>query len=251
MLVLKIGGSAITDKSRYMAADPKRIGRIAKAIADAFLVRKIDLVIVHGAGSFGHPQVMRHGIKDGVKGEKARLGFAETHWCVSHLSQMIVEELVRHGVPAVTVPPVVITRQKAKRISSLYGEPVNALLKSGYVPVLHGDVVLDSELGGSVCSGDQLCSYIGKRADKVIFITDVEGIFAGGRLVKEINCRNFKGIAKHVGSAKGADVTGGMRGKLEEIMKIGRPSFIVSARHPERIKALLLGKKAIGTKIVP
>ncbi len=251
MLVLKIGGSAITDKSRYMAADARRIDRIAKAIADAFLVKNMELVIVHGAGSFGHPQVIRHRIREGVKGEKARLGFAETHWCVSRLSQMIVEALIRHGVPAITVPPVAVVRQSGKRISSLHDAPVKALLEQGYVPVLHGDVVLDSKLGGSVCSGDQICSYLGKKSEKVIFVTDVEGIFAEGRLVSQISKKNAREVLKHVGSAKGTDVTGGMRGKLEEIMKIRKPCFIVSAHHPERIKALLLGKKAIGTKIVP
>ena len=48
--VLKIGGSILTDKNRSNAARCEEISRVAEEIA----ARPEDLVLVHGAGSFGH-----------------------------------------------------------------------------------------------------------------------------------------------------------------------------------------------------
>ena len=48
--VLKIGGSILTDKTRGDAARQDEISRVAQEIA----AHPEDLVLVHGAGSFGH-----------------------------------------------------------------------------------------------------------------------------------------------------------------------------------------------------
>jgi len=49
--ILKIGGSILTDKNREMSARADEITRIAREISSS---RSQDLVLVHGAGSFGH-----------------------------------------------------------------------------------------------------------------------------------------------------------------------------------------------------
>ncbi len=48
--VLKIGGSILTDKIGEKGALPEEIERVAREVAS----RPRDLVLVHGAGSFGH-----------------------------------------------------------------------------------------------------------------------------------------------------------------------------------------------------
>lgn len=257
LIVLKIGGSAITKKAGFMQAEKKTIGGACKAISSALRKKRFQLIIVHGAGSFGHPHVLKHGIKNGVRTNAEKLGFADTHYSVSLLSGMLVKELVCSGVPAVSLPPTAIVRQNSKRISSFEKKTVEDFLSKGFVPVLYGDVVLDSAQGGSVVSGDQLVSYLSPYADKVILAGDVDGIFDSdpkknkrAKLFKKILREDFASVLEKASGSLHKDVTGGMKGKLEEIERIGAPVFVVNARKPERLLSALLGTQTIGTEIL-
>ena len=59
-IILKIGGSAITDKTGELAAKTEIINRLAEEIKRADLD---NLIMVHGGGSFGHPTAAKYGIK--------------------------------------------------------------------------------------------------------------------------------------------------------------------------------------------
>jgi isopentenyl phosphate kinase len=56
MIILKIGGSILTNKdSKTSEVDTASLNRIASEIKASMDVSPKQLVIVHGAGSFGHP----------------------------------------------------------------------------------------------------------------------------------------------------------------------------------------------------
>ena len=57
--VLKIGGSILTDKTFDMTARPAAIQAVAEEIA----AYPEDLVLVHGAGSFGHIPAKKYGLQ--------------------------------------------------------------------------------------------------------------------------------------------------------------------------------------------
>jgi len=249
MQILKLGGSAITRKSGYMQSDSAAISRLARAVSQVWHKGDADIILVNGAGSFGHAPVLRFGIGNGVKSEKQKLGFCITHASVSTLSSLVVEELLRNGVPAIAIPPAAIIVQRGGRIVQFDTRVVLGFLKAGFLPVLYGDMVLDEKIGGSVCSGDQIVSYLGKRAKRVVLASNVEGIMANGKLVPKITRKNFPEIKKNLGKSGSPDVTGGMAGKIAELLKVKAPCFVVSAHKPERIQALLLGKKAVCTEI--
>ena len=61
-IILKIGGSAITDKTGELAAKTEIINRLAEEIKRADLD---NLIVVHGGGSFGHPNALKYGLKEG------------------------------------------------------------------------------------------------------------------------------------------------------------------------------------------
>ena len=65
-IILKIGGSAITDKAEEAQPKTDIINRLAEEIKRADLD---NLIVVHGGGSFGHPTAAKYGIKDGYKEE--------------------------------------------------------------------------------------------------------------------------------------------------------------------------------------
>ena len=249
MQVLKLGGSVLTKKQGYMELDQKNIDSLAKMLGGAWKSGVRDFILIHGAGSFGHPLVLKYGLNDGIRTDAQKNGMALTHAACTCLSQALIDALVKNEVPAVAVPPISIGKLSNKRISKMDSALVTVLLSSGFLPVLHGDMMLDEKLGGAVCSGDQLVSYFGKDASRVILGTNVDGIIADGKVVPRITKSNLSEILMHVKGSDTADVTGGMRGKLEELLRIGKPAYIANALHPERIEKLLRGGKSVCTLV--
>ena len=91
-------------------------------------------------------------------------------------------------------------------------------------------------------------------ADRVIFGSDVDGIFTNNpklnpdaELIEKVSVGN---IEANVGDTTHTDVTGGMLGKLSEAaeaVKGGAGVIMVNAFEAGRVKAALRGEKVIGT----
>ncbi len=249
MQLLKLGGSAITVKDGYMKANNANIAKLAKAIANVWNAGVQDLIVVHGAGSFGHALVLKYGLDNGVRTMEEQEGCRKTQEACAELSKLVVNALAKEGVPAVSIPPHTLIASKNKRIETFDETPVLEVLTESRLPVLYGDMVMDETLGFSVCSGDQIVSYLAKWADRVVMASAVDGVMANGKVVPLITKKNFAEIEKHLKKSDKPDVTGGMAGKVKEIMGMGKPAFVVNAQKPERVEALLLGKKTIATEI--
>jgi isopentenyl phosphate kinase len=249
MQILKLGGSAITKKSGYMQANLPAIASLARAVASAIRQGAGELVIVHGAGSFGHAPVLKYGLGSGVKTARQRKGCKITQKACACLSCHVALALSQAGVRAVSIPPHKIIKSKDGRIAKLNYSPIATALRNGFVPVLYGDMVPDAKLGFSVCSGDQIVARIACRAKRVVMATNVDGVMAGRKLVPKITRKGFASVARHIKGSGAPDVTGGMAGKLREIMQCRTQTFIVNARKPERVCALLLGRKTVSTRV--
>ena len=127
-----------------------------------------NIVVVHGAGSFGHFSAKKYGVADGgilegtgaAASERLRKGVAETRASVGKLNSIVTSRLVAAGVPAVSLPTFGHWftydrgRQRAVRESAPGLRAVTCSIDSGFVPVLHGDVSLDKEQDCAVLSGD-------------------------------------------------------------------------------------------------
>lgn len=248
MQIVKLGGSVITRKSGFEKASIPALRSLCKEIAYAHELGA-KFIIVHGAGSFGHPHVLKYKIQNGVRTPSQALGFAKTHESVAKLSALVVSELTAAGVPCASIPPLAIVRTRNKKIIEFCTDAIDSLLKLGITPVLYGDVVVDDALGGCVVSGDTILSALAKKANKLILFTNIDGIFANGKLMQNINRKNAHKILMHVGSSKHKDVTGGMRGKLLELLKTGKLALIANGSNPSRVRNILLGKKDVCTRI--
>jgi len=259
LMIIKLGGSVITDKNKYMTADKKNIARLAKEIAEARKKGKFDLIIVHGAGSFGHMPVKKHGIKEGVYNEKQRIGFADTNYSCSILSQHVVSALLKEEIPAIVVTPLTVLDHSDKKLKKFDTDVISALLKAGYVPVMRGDVVLDDVRGGSISSGDEQVPYLAKElhAQRVVYGVDVDGVFTAdpktnkkAKLIPLITKGNIGKVLHSLEEAKTHDVTGGMKGKINELLHNAVvPIHIVNARKPNYLKKMLMGDEVTHTKI--
>ncbi|WP_406661108.1 isopentenyl phosphate kinase [Methanolobus sp. ZRKC3] len=246
--ILKIGGSVITDKSADNgAARQEEIRRIAEEIAGF----KSRLVIVHGAGSFGHPQAKRYGLTD----QFDPLGSIITHRSVKELNDIIVDELNEAGVSAIGLHPMNCTISDDGRISEMSLNIITSMLDTGFVPVLHGDVVMDKKLGTSVLSGDQIVPYLASKlnAERVGIGSAENGVLDGdGKTIANINPGNFDNIKGFIGGSANTDVTGGMLGKVLELLDLSEvsntTSYIFNAGNAGNISGFLNGE-SIGTAI--
>jgi isopentenyl phosphate kinase len=256
--ILKIGGSAITDKSGELAAKTQEMSRLAKEIQDANVQ---NLIIIHGGGSFGHPLAERYAIKEGFKEESQIIGFAETHHVMTVLNGLFMDALIWRNVPAVSIMPSSCIITKGGRIRSFEENSLKMLLKIGFLPVMYGDAVFDTELGFTILSGDQLVSHIATKldAERIIIGADVDGLYDDdpkvkktAKMFKHLTLKELKTLQNKLGKPTACDVTGGMFGKMAELIPAiekGIPVTIVNATKPNYVYEALKGEKVEGTLI--
>lgn len=257
-IVLKIGGSVITDKDGELAARTEIINRLAEEIARPKLN---SLIIVHGGGSFGHPTAQKHGIKEGLKEEAQKVGFAETHHVMTVLNGLVMDALVWHNIPAVSLTPSSCMVTENGRIKLFEDTAMKKLLKMGFAPVLYGDTTLDEKLGFTVLSGDQIVSYlaIAYGACKIVIGVDTDGLYdvdpktnKNAKLYTQLTLKQLKEIEGKMTTNTTTDVTGGMKGKLAELIPAvaqGIPVTFVNASKPNRVYRALIGEHVEGTLI--
>jgi isopentenyl phosphate kinase len=249
--ILKIGGSVLTDKSRPSTPRPDQIRRIAAEIKAGM---RSELVLVHGAGSFGHHQAKEFDLKSGLNDKSIR-GIMPTHNAVRELNDMIVAALYANGVYAAPVHPLSACVLKDGRIEHLCTDVIDRMLAAGIVPVLHGDVVMDTVKGIDVLSGDQLVACLAKAlgAKKVGIGTNVDGVHAKDfKIIRAITPSNLDQVKESLSGSGGVDVTGGMYGKIMELMELtgsGVTSCVFNAEKPGNTAGFLKGEKIEGTLI--
>jgi len=246
--VLKIGGSVLTEKTDTPTPKPEAINRCTGEIASSVTPAAADnrLILVHGAGSFGHPQAEKRSLRNGFTSSE----IIEIHRVVASLNELVIGALIKNGLFAVPVHPLGCVVAEDGRIARIATAPIAMMLDRGIVPVLHGDVVMDSRVGASIVSGDQLVTCLATRfgAARIGFGTAVDGVIVDGSVVPQITPETFEAVQSQIRGSEGTDVTGGMRGKVLELLEIGIASHIFNASKPGMIARFLSGEE-LGTRI--
>jgi len=260
LIIIKIGGSLITDKkSSIPKADLHNLEFISVEIAKCLKENETSLVIVHGAGSFGHGIVKESGIDKGIRENEQLLSFAKTQRLQNKLNVIVTDYLIKAGLAAFACQPSSFTLMDKGRVVRMDLSVIEGLLDISTIPVLYGVPAYDASLGCSILSGDQIVSYLALKlsAKRIIHATNVNGVFTSdpnkdpqAKLIPEINKSNFKEIEKSLGGSLAVDVTGGMLGKVKETMKAGVESYIIDATIPNNILKAFKGEEA-GTLIKP
>lgn len=257
MIILKLGGSLITDKTRQFRVRSGVLKRLADEIKEGV---KGELIIVHGGGSFGHPVANKYRLQDGFNNKEQIEGIVLTRKAMGELSRNVINAFHEHKLPVVAIQPSANITCKKGRIEDINTEVIKRFLELDTIPVLFGDVVIDKDIGFCILSGDQITTSLAEKfkADRVIFAADVDGIydrdpkkFGNAKLIPKIASTD-KDILNSLKTQEG-DVTGGIKGKLKEIIALaekGVPSQIINATVPGRLKKALSGEKVTGTLIV-
>ena len=255
IVCIKLGGSIITQKSKFKTPNPETIDSLCSLIAE-YYKKGTQFIVVHGAGSYAHIPSKEYGLADGIKTDEGKVHYAHVHSLCEELSTLVVNSLIKHGVPAISFHPATFVIQKNKEPLKIDDAFLFRYFEEGFVPVTHGDVVLENSLRTSIISGDALMEHFGRKvADKLIFASDVDGLLTStdgkGELIPVVTKRNFKSVYSLVSGSQHTDVTGGMAGKIKNLISLKCPSYIVNGMHPNRIQSILDGREDKYTIILP
>lgn len=233
--VLKLGGSVVTEKDRPETIDERALRRAAEAVGDA----ADDLVVIHGGGSFGHHHASRHGVTT-TEGTTDAVAVRDVHGAMKRLNAAVVDALVVAGCPALPVHPLSAASRDAAGELSLPTDHLATMLAEGFVPVLHGDVVVHEGAGATVLSGDELVVAVASSlsAQRVGLCSAVPGVYdASGAVIDRIGSLDEVGDA--LGESDETDVTGGMAGKVRALLALEAEASIFDV---DGLEAFLAGE---------
>ena len=234
--VLKLGGSVVTAKDEPETVDRDALADAADAVADA----DDALIVVHGGGSFGHPHAAAHGVTD-TEGTRDATGIREIHDAMGELNSAVVEALQDRGVSALPVRPLSVASRDGDGTTTFPGEPIATMLGEEFVPVTHGDIVVQSGAGATILSGDEIVTRLARElgADRVGVCSTVPGVLDDdGRVIDRIS--DFETVASALGDSEATDVTGGMAGKVRALLELGTPASVFG---PAELGAFLSGDR--------
>ena len=285
LVIAKLGGSALTDKKSFETLKVDALRRITDQIQ--VVLEKGDteryIVLVHGAGSFGHFQAREFSIRQGGRNDSWLEGFTATRLSVTRLNHHVVSSCVESRIRAVGVSPFPHTHCSPGKSCEMEPDGVALAtavaesLRWGLVPVIHGDAVLSmAPHRCTILSGDTLMLWLarhlpaelGVSAVRCVFLTDVEGVYSSfdpatgkgsGGVIRDISigADGTLNVPELTTSGRAednrrVDVTGGLQAKLEAaaaIALLGIPVYITQAGSHSCSQALGGEKPALGTRI--
>lgn len=259
-IFLKLGGSLITDKNTPFTARHDIIRDIGNQIKDA-IARNPDvrLLIGHGSGSFGHAAAKAVGYKEGNLENYNPVDFESIQIAARQLNNILVDELIKIPLPVISFPPSSYIQSKGKEILNWDVGPIRTALESRMLPIIFGDAVIDSELGGVIFSTEELFLYLIDKLqpEKTLIAGKEKGVWAdypnNQRLIPVLTSENFSRFESSIHSSHSVDVTGGMLKKVQLLFKALeiKPDLEINIFSGEQYLAIFdsISGKSIGTVI--
>jgi len=128
LILVKLGGSVVTDKNRPFTEDIETIKRLAKEMHEARQEKKFRLIVGHGGGSYPHTAATKFRTNEGVINKKSYEGIAEVQDAASRLNRIIVRELIDVGENAMSIQLSSCSICEDGNIKEMFLEPVKKLL---------------------------------------------------------------------------------------------------------------------------
>ncbi len=261
LVIIKLGGSIITDKSKSTPTPRlENINNLSSEISELYKSGRYKFILVHGAGSYGHPIAKKYSLHLGMKTEEQSMAFSEINQIMLDLNKIIMESLIKYHLPVVNFIPHTFISQSAGKLRGFDYQLIKAALFKNRIPVLYGDCVLDNKWGCSILSGDTIVSYLAKKltAKKIIFMSDVDGIYDSdpkqnpqAKLISQINNNNLSEVLQGLTLNNKFDVTGEMKGKILRIKQDLREieiNIVNGLKTDSLEKVMLLNQ--IGTRLL-
>ncbi|MDX1441719.1 MAG: isopentenyl phosphate kinase [Nitrosopumilaceae archaeon] len=242
MILIKLGGSIITNKEKPLSPRRETIDKIAKSL------RKIGepIIIVHGGGSYGHYWSVKYDMHTQPRKYDIR-GVSIVKNSMIDLNKIILDSLVKNRLTPYCLPPTDFMSGNKPIIKKV--KEIEKISKSGLIPVTFGDALWFGQNKTYILSGDKIMTYLSKilRPRLSIFALNEDGLYSDLKTKKLI--KELKGESPKISENK-MDVTGGMTRKVEEaskIAKMGLDVFFVNGNKSDRIVQAVKNKKFEGT----
>lgn len=256
LVLIKLGGSVITNKRGQYAVRENSITRLAQEVKSAVKNANLKVIVGHGAGSFAHIPASTYHTKEGIINKKSVFGASMTEEAAKMLNAIVVKKFINKKIPVYSFSPGSFIISDTKIYTKSYIDPIEKALEIGIVPIVYGDVVLDKKIGFTIFSTEKILSILAKEFHKkykirMIFVTDVDGVLdEKGKVIPKITKTNFEKIRSGIVGAKGVDVTGGMLHKVEEALvladNLGIKTQIINGFGKNNLRDAILNNKITG-----
>ena len=242
MILIKLGGSIITNKEKPLSPRKKTIENLAKSI------RKINepMIIVHGGGSYGHYWSVKYDMHTKPRKYNQK-GVSIIKNSMIDLNKIILDLFVKNGLNPYCLPPTDFMGGNKPILKKV--KEIEKISKANFIPVTFGDALWYGQGKTYILSGDKIMTHLSKilKPRLSIFALKEDGLYSDLKSKKLIyELKNEKPTF----SETKMDVTGGMTRKVEEasnIAKMGINVFFVNGNKPDRIVKAIKNKKFEGT----
>jgi len=242
MILIKLGGSIITNKEKPLSPRRKTIDNILKQISKI----KEPIVIVHGGGSYGHYWSVKYDMHT-KPAKTSPKGVAVVKNSMVELNKIILDRALKNKISPYALPPTdFMNGDKPIKNKILI---INEIAKSGLTPITYGDALWFGQKKSYILSGDVIMTILAKilKPRLSLFILNVDGVYSDLKTKKLIY--DFKKEKPEIKNNT-MDVTGGMTRKITEANKMaqsGLKVFFVNGNKPKRISDAISGKRFEGT----
>jgi acetylglutamate kinase len=219
-------------------------------------------VVVHGGGKQMTRFLAERGVESrfegGLRVTTPEVLDAVLKVFAGSVNKELVASLLAAGAPAVGICGVDAALAEAEpmapelgavgRITRTNPRLLDTLVAAGYLPVV-ACVAGDRQGGIYNVNADQMAAAVaaGYRADRVLFLTDVDGVKdAGGKLLPRLN------VAQATGLIRDQVASGGMQAKLTyamEALQAGVGEIVIAAGGAPDVVARLLAGEMLGTHL--
>ncbi|MCX6703983.1 MAG: isopentenyl phosphate kinase, partial [Candidatus Woesebacteria bacterium] len=251
LILIKLGGSVITNKKREFSVREANILRLGREIKSALKSGKCKVIIGHGAGSFAHVPAYKYKTKEGLINRNSLYGMSVTEDAARKLNTIVIKNLLSLGLPVFSFSPASFLISDAQVYSKSYLDPIKKALQIGVIPVVYGDVILDKAIGCTIFSTEKILSILAREfmkdyKVKIIYVTDTDGVYdENGKTIEKITPANFSQVKKAIIVAATTDVTGGMLHKIEESLglakRTGIETLVVNGMKAGSLRNAILG----------
>ena len=259
-IILKLGGSVITEK---LSGRPRIREAVVQQLAKELKLfiqhsPQIRVVLLHGAGSFGHPLVYRHKLLERPLTGARLFGFTETVCSMRHMANLLADNFRVAKLPVLPIQASAVLNEKNNTMVLFNLLHLKQIIDVGFIPLLGGDMGLTQKKQAIVVSADRLTVLLAKAfpVSRIIFATDVDGVFdkfppsGNTQPLTFLSRENLRCLIKNMNEQKSQyDVTGGMTGKLQTMLALrGKEVIIFNGLRPGGLTKALAGK-SIGTRL--
>ncbi|MDE1855757.1 MAG: hypothetical protein KGH49_00775 [Candidatus Micrarchaeota archaeon] len=260
LVMVKLGGSVITEINNPFTARIKTIKRLVSEEARAKKETGFSLLQGHGGGSFAHDAAVFYKLR-----RKSSKAIAMTQVALKDINSIIVDRLARVGLRPFPFHPSNIMYSNNGQIQEAWCSGINIALDKGLTPVVHGDVLLDATNGIHVASTESVFLPLAFKLHpkKIVLVTDVAGVFDSNpktnpdaKLIPIIDSSNVQEVIKlSAGKATGREnLTGAMGTKVELAYLMakfaGTTVYIANGNKPGLLRDILLDKEGAECTII-